>query len=178
MPQTIRLTLDVAPGDRDLLVADLSDWGFDAFEETDDALVAYAPAARWDATTREALDQRLGGAGWTEEVVEDRDWNAAWEASIRPVAVGPFVVAPSWAEAEPKDGGRVVLRIDPKMAFGTGYHESTRLVLRLLPDVVPEGGHVLDVGAGTGILAIASLALGASSAWRSWPRGSSPTPRQ
>ena len=164
MPQTLRLTLDIAADERDLLVADLSDWGFDAFEETDAGLVAYAPAARWDATTRELLDRRLGGAGWTEEVVEDQDWNATWEAGLQPVAAGPFVIAPSWADVGPEHADRVRLRIDPKMAFGTGYHESTRLVLRLLPDVVADGARVLDVGTGTGILSIAALALGASSA--------------
>ena len=168
MAHTIRLTLAAPPGDRELLVADLSEWGFDAFEETSDGLVAYAPAARWDATTREAVDRLLGGAGWTEEVVEDQDWNATWEASLQPVAAGPFVIAPSWTDAEAGPGGphagRTVLRSDPKMAFGTGYHESTRLVLRLLPDVVAPGTRVLDVGTGTGVLAIAALALGASSA--------------
>ena len=164
MPRTVRLTIPAPPDARDALVADLADWGFDAFEETDDALVAYAPAARWDGPTREALDRRLGGAGWDEETVEDQDWNARWEASLRPVAAGPFVIAPSWAEVGPEHAGRMRLTIDPKMAFGTGYHESTRLVLRLLPDVVLPGARVLDVGTGTGVLTIAALALGARSA--------------
>ncbi len=170
MPDTLRLTLTVPDdGARALLLADLSDLGFDAFEETPDALVAYAPAPRWDGVTREAACRLLRARGKTEaamreEIVADQDWNARWEASIEPVVVGPFVIAPTWAEVLPEHADRIVLRIDPKMAFGTGYHESTRLVLRLLPSVVPKGGRVLDVGTGTGVLGIAALRLGASSA--------------
>lgn len=170
MPDTIRLSLAVPDdGSRDLLVADLSDLGFDAFEETPDALVAYVPAPRWDGVARETVGRLLRERGETEaamheELVADQDWNAQWEASMEPVAVGPFVIAPTWADVPPEHADKTMLRIDPKMAFGTGYHESTRLVLRLLPSVVPEGGRVLDVGTGTGVLGIAALALGASSA--------------
>ena len=164
MPDTIRVTVAAPPADYEALVADLAEWGFDAFEETEGGLVAYAPASRWDDATREAVARRAGGAGWTAEVVEDRDWNAVWEASLRPVVAGPFVIAPSWAEVEPEHAGLQRLVIDPKMAFGTGYHESTRLVLRLLSDVVLPDMRVLDVGTGTGVLSIAALKLGARSA--------------
>lgn len=164
MPDTIRLTLPAPPDAAEPLIADLADWGFDAFERTDDGIVAYAPVARWDATTRVAVDRLMGGAGWTAETVEDQDWNATWEASLEPVVAGPFVIAPTWAEPRPEHAGRTRLLIDPKMAFGTGYHESTRLVLSLLPDVVAPGARVLDVGTGTGVLSIAALALGAASA--------------
>ena len=162
MPDTLRLTVPAPPDARDALVADLAEWGFDAFEETDAAVVAYAPAARWDDDARTAVERRAGGAGWTAEVVADRDWNAAWEASLRPIAAGPFVIAPSWADVGPEHAGRRRLVIDPKMAFGTGYHESTRLVLQLLPNVVLPDARVLDVGTGTGVLSIAALKLGAS----------------
>lgn len=170
MPDTLRLTLAVPDdGAREPLLADLADLGFDAFEEHDDALVAYAPAPRWDGLTREAvaglLRQRgLDADALDEEIVADRDWNAQWEASLQPIEAGPFVVAPSWTEVPPDLAAATVLRIDPKMAFGTGYHETTRIVLRLLSGVVPEGGRVLDVGTGTGVLAIAALCLGARSA--------------
>ena len=112
------------------------------------------------------LLRQLGAPGATleAEIVPDQDWNATWEASLQPIDAGPFVVAPSWTEISPEYAGRRVLRIDPNMAFGTGYHETTRIVLRLLDDVVPEGGRVLDVGTGTGVLAIAALLLGARSA--------------
>ena len=167
MPDTLRLSVPVDGHAREALVADLADLGFDAFEETPDGLVAYAPASRWDGPTQEAvarLADALGAGLVDAEVVADRDWNAQWEASLQPIEAGPFVVAPSWTAVPPGLSGRTVLRIDPKMAFGTGYHETTRLVLRLLADVVPRDGRVLDVGTGTGVLAIAALRLGARSA--------------
>ncbi len=167
MPDTLRLTLHPPDHARDTLVADLADLGFDAFEDDGDALVAYASVARWDGPTQEAV-ARLADASdaglIAAEVVEDRDWNAQWEASLQPIEAGPFVVAPSWTEIPPELASRTVLRIDPKMAFGTGYHETTRLVLQLLADVVPRDGRVLDVGTGTGVLALAALHLGARSA--------------
>ena len=170
MPDTLRLTLAVPDdGAREPLVADLADLGFDAFEETPDALVAYAPAPRWDGPAREAVGALLRQRGLTaaalaEEVVADRDWNAQWEASLQPVEAGPFVVAPSWTDVPPGVAPSAVLRIDPKMAFGTGYHETTRICLRLLAGAVPDGARVLDVGTGTGVLAIGALRLGAASA--------------
>ncbi len=167
MPDTLRLSVSVADHAREPLIADLADLGFDAFEETPDVLVAYAPASRWDGPTQEAvarLADASGGGVVGTEVVADQDWNAQWEASLQPIEAGPFVVAPSWTTVPPELAGRAVLRIDPKMAFGTGYHETTRLVLRLLADAVPRDGRVLDVGTGTGVLAIAALRLGARSA--------------
>ena len=170
MPDTLRLTLAVADdGTREPLLADLADLGFDAFEEADDVLVAYAPAPRWDGPTQEAVGALMRQRGLdvdalTEEIVPDQDWNAAWEASLQPIEAGPFVVAPSWTEIPPDLAAATVLRIDPKMAFGTGYHETTRLCLHLLAECAPEGGRVLDLGTGTGVLAIAALRLGAASA--------------
>lgn len=150
-----------------MLVADLAELGFDAFEETDDALIAYAPAARWDGPTQETVHAWTSDLGLpVAEVREhaDENWNARWEATIQPMAVGGFVVAPTWAEASPEHDGLTVLRIDPKMAFGTGYHASTRLALRLVDENVEPGVRVLDVGTGTGILAFGALLRGADSA--------------
>ena len=167
MPDTLRLTLAAADHVRDALVAELADLGFDAFEDDGATLVAYAPASRWDGPTEEAvagLADALDAGPVETEVVADRDWNAQWEASLEPVRAGPFVVAPSWTTVPPEMDGQTVLRIDPKMAFGTGYHETTRIVLRLLSEAVLPGDRVLDVGTGTGVLAIAALRSGARSA--------------
>ena len=162
---TVCLRLLVPDARREPLVAELSDLGFDAFEETDDALLAYAPARAWDDAAREhvaAWLDALGAPPAEAEVLAEQNWNATWEATIQPLAVGAFVVAPTWAEL-PELAGRHLLRIDPKMAFGTGYHETTRIVLRLLPEAVaamPAGAPaVLDVGTGTGVLALGALRL-------------------
>lgn len=168
MPHTVRLTFALAPDAREIVVAELAEAGFDAFEEAPGALVAYVPEPTWAAgPARAAVDRvrALVGAPPPEATrIEDQNWNAVWEATVRPMAVGPVVIAPTWAEPPEAWAGRPLLRIDPKMAFGTGYHATTRICLRLLDGRVPARGRVLDVGTGTGVLALAALRLGAASA--------------
>ena len=97
--------------------------------------------------------------------VEDQDWNATWAASVQPIRIGRRIgIRPSWATmAMPQDG--VELIIDPKQAFGTGHHATTQLILEWLEEVTwVSGTRVLDVGTGSGILAMAALRLGATSA--------------
>lgn len=97
--------------------------------------------------------------------VKAQDWNATWAASVQPIRIGRRIgIRPSWATMDmPQDG--VELIIDPKQAFGTGHHATTQLILEWLEEVtwVP-GMRVLDVGTGSGILAMAALRLGATSA--------------
>ena len=164
MPDTLRLAAAAPREQRDALVARLAEAGFTAFEDTPHAVVAYAAVGTVDrGATAEAL--RLAGASdAAETTLADQNWNADWEATIQPTRVGNYVVAPTWADLPPDLAALTVLRVDPKMAFGTGYHESTRLALRLLEGRVPRGGRVLDVGAGTGVLALAALKTGAASA--------------
>jgi ribosomal protein L11 methyltransferase len=90
--------------------------------------------------------------------VADRDWLGEWKKSWQPVPVGErFIIAPPWSEiAEPAE--RIVIRIEPGMAFGTGTHETTRLCLKAIEKYF-RGGSFLDVGTGTGILAIAAALL-------------------
>jgi len=96
--------------------------------------------------------------------VHEQDWAEAWKRHYHPVRVGErLTIRPSWEEYAPAPG-EVVLSMDPGMAFGTGTHESTRLCLRLLERQLRPGMAVLDVGCGSGILAVAALLLGAGSA--------------
>ena len=89
--------------------------------------------------------------------VAERDWLAEWKANWQPVEVGRFIIAPPWSEiADAHD--RLVIRIEPGMAFGTGTHETTRLCLNAIQKRFA-GGSFLDVGTGTGILAIAAAKL-------------------
>ncbi len=89
--------------------------------------------------------------------VEGRDWLAEWKKGWRPVEVGRFIIAPPWSEVDERDG-RLVIRVEPGMAFGTGTHETTRLCLAAIEKHFG-GGSLLDVGTGTGILAIAAVKL-------------------
>ncbi|HEX5875344.1 MAG TPA: 50S ribosomal protein L11 methyltransferase [Pyrinomonadaceae bacterium] len=91
--------------------------------------------------------------------VAERDWLAEWKQNWQPVEVGRFIIAPPWTDiADAHD--RLIIRIEPGMAFGTGTHETTRLCLNAIQKYLA-GGSFLDVGTGTGILAIAAAKLGA-----------------
>lgn len=89
--------------------------------------------------------------------VEDQDWLAEWKKHWKPTVTDRFIVAAPWQEIEPED--RILIRIEPKMAFGTGTHETTRLCLKALEELYTPGQSLLDVGTGTGILAIAAAKL-------------------
>ncbi len=88
--------------------------------------------------------------------VEQRDWLAEWKKNWQPVEIGRFIIAPPWSEID-ETHDHCVIRIEPGMAFGTGTHETTRLCLAAMQSYY-EGGSFLDVGTGTGILAIAAAA--------------------
>lgn len=94
--------------------------------------------------------------------VDDADWAEAWKQHYTPQRIGRIVVVPSWLD-EPIGADEIALRLDPGMAFGTGLHPTTRGCLALLQRMGPMPERVLDVGSGSGILAIAALALGAGS---------------
>ena len=89
--------------------------------------------------------------------IADRDWLAEWKKDWQPVEVGRFIIAPPWSEITDADD-RVVIRIEPGMAFGTGTHETTRLCLKAIEKHF-RGGSCLDVGTGTGLLAIAAVKM-------------------
>ncbi len=90
--------------------------------------------------------------------IANRDWLAEWKKSWQPIEVGKrFLIAPPWSEIDSAEG-RLVIRLEPGMAFGTGTHETTRLCLHAIEKYF-EGGSFLDVGTGTGILAIAAAKL-------------------
>lgn len=96
--------------------------------------------------------------------IADQDWNASWLASLQPVKIGRhFRIRQSWNSCDPSFAG-IELVIDPKRAFGSGYHATTQLLVEWLENIVKGGEQVLDIGTGSGILAMAALRLGARSA--------------
>jgi ribosomal protein L11 methyltransferase len=110
----------------------------------------------------QAFDLRPVGALSVREV-DDVDWTDAWRAHYVPQRIGRIVVVPSWID-EPLRDGEVAITLDPGMAFGTGLHPTTRGCLLLLQELEPMPSTILDVGCGSGILALAALGLGADRA--------------
>lgn len=97
------------------------------------------------------------------EEIEEKDWNAAWEAEIEPVKISDeLVISPSWKLGEARKlNTKYLITIDPKMSFGTGHHETTRLCLKAIEDLDCTGKSILDIGTGTGALAMYALLRGA-----------------
>ena len=111
------------------------------------------------------ISSRLASLGIKAEIataeLEEEDWSTAWRKFYKPTKIGKhIVIVPSWEKYEKQDGD-IIIDMDPGMAFGTGTHETTRLCATLLEENVKSGDYMLDVGAGSGILAICAYRLGA-----------------
>src|SRR5215207_6923596 len=112
----------------------------------------------WQKTLLEAVQiygfssDAIKKTEWRE--VENQDWLAEWKKHWRPTETAKFIIAPTWETVEP--GEKTVIRIEPSMAFGTGTHETTKLCLRAIEESYDGAMSFLDVGTGTGILAIAA----------------------
>ncbi len=153
----------------DLIVGFLSDVGAEGFVEESDELSCYFADRKWNPSFRTDVNEFLNNlkkegkiSNFSIEVCEIRnqDWNKQWEDTVVPVEVTKNVaIKPSWKEYD--GDAKVIIEIDPKMSFGTGHHETTRMMIRLLEKFIKGGEKILDVGTGTGVLAIASVKLGA-----------------
>lgn len=148
---------------REILIAELAEIGFDSFLETETGLDAYAPEVDFNREAFEQVIENYRDAAQikvTEGKMPKVNWNEEWEKNYDPIAVDDLVyVRASFHESQP--GFRHEIVINPKMSFGTGHHATTYQVLRLQGEINHQGKRVLDVGSGTGILAIMAHLLGA-----------------
>lgn len=161
----LKLVIGIDDSYQEALIAELFDMDFNGFEQQQGRIVTYISRDNFRDTIREQINRLLSsypGEGFieSEEVIADQNWNRKWEETIRAQTIGRFFVKPTWSVEEAPDD-KILLEIDPKMSFGTGYHETTRLILKLLPEIVKKDDVVIDAGTGTGILSIASIKLGA-----------------
>lgn len=150
---------------REILIAELAEIGFDSFLETEEGVDAYIPESDLD---RDKLQEILaqyqvpGQIEWREGILPKVNWNEEWEKNYDPIEVEDLVyVRASFHSSQP--GFRYEIVINPKMSFGTGHHATTFQMLRHQGDLDHQGKRVLDVGSGTGILAIMAHLLGAKS---------------
>ena len=162
----VRIDADPCTEDiTDLLAAELADIGFESFVADSKGLTAYAPAKLYD---KEAVKNALADFAIdcslkvSDNFVEGRDWNAEWEKNyFRPIVIGERVaIYSSFHTDVPEAEHRIV--IDPKMAFGTGHHATTSQVIKAMLELDLRDKSVIDMGTGTGILAILAAQLGAA----------------
>ena len=149
---------------QDLLINDLGEMGFDTFEPRDDGFAAYIASAQLDQPALELLliHQPAGfEVSYVINEIAPQNWNSVWEHNFEPVVVADqCYVRATFHDPAPEYPYEIV--IDPKMAFGTGHHQTTSLMMRQLLTESLEGKNVLDMGCGTGILAILAAKLGAA----------------
>ncbi len=136
-------------------------------DKTIASVSVYLPAERSVPECISFLKERFADVGLTDAKIEtvgvnEEDWANAWKAYYKPIKIGSrLVIVPAWEKYEAAEG-ELIVRMDPGMAFGTGTHETTRLVIRMLEDYTKPGCRMLDVGTGSGILAICASKLGAA----------------
>lgn len=132
-----------------------------AYLPLDEQLASKVDSIRQLVATLADYDLDPGRAEVSLSEVEDEDWATAWKAYYKPIPVGEkLLIKPSWEDIEPTD--RLVIELDPGMAFGTGTHATTTMCLEILERLIKGGERVIDVGCGSGILSIAAALLGAS----------------
>lgn len=163
MMEYVQVTLTCLEEYREILIAELAAIGFDSFLETETGLEGYVLQEQF---SRDSFDEVIStyreSAALTvvEGIVPKVNWNEEWEKNYDPIEVGKLVYVRASFHA-PQPGFQYEIVINPKMSFGTGHHATTFQLLSLQGKIDHQGKRVLDVGSGTGILAIMAHLLGA-----------------
>jgi ribosomal protein L11 methyltransferase len=157
----LRISIAAAdPVQQEILIAFLTELGYEGFEQQEDALLAFLPESGFDAAALTETLQPLNLA-FTATLVPDKNWNEEWERNFTPVKVDRFCAIRAHFHP-PVPGVTHELIITPKMSFGTGHHATTYMMLGAMEHLGFNGKTVLDFGTGTGVLAILAEKLGAA----------------
>ena len=163
MIQYLKITISCEPGLHEILIAELGQINYDSFQELDEGLEAFIDETRFE---KSMVLEVLGKYGlkdkFTTERLENVNWNAVWEKNFDPVYIDDMVQVRATFHGK-KAGFLHDILINPKMAFGTGHHETTHLIISEQLSINHENKKVLDVGTGTGVLAIMAHKRGAKS---------------
>jgi len=145
------------------IIAELSDTDIESYYETE-ALIAYVKEESWSDDLKARLDSLSNKYSITYELelLKDINWNSVWESNFNPVSIGDFCHVRAAFHPE-ITGFKHVIEISPKMAFGTGHHETTAMMIERMEELDLNNANVLDFGCGTGILATLAAKIGASS---------------
>ena len=147
----------------DIMIALLGELGYEAFEETEEGVTAYIKKELFkeeDLLVFKEMRKNGFAIEFNHELMPDRNWNALWESNFEPVTIGNKVSIRAEFHPQQKDFPYEIL-IQPRMAFGTGHHATTALMMERMLEMEWNGKEVLDMGCGTGILAILASQLGA-----------------
>ena len=144
---------------RELLIAQLSEIGYNGFEESDTTLKAYIPEADFSEIKFNNLFNRYSFK-YSKSIIKNQNWNELWESNFEPVQVDDFVGIRAGFHAPFENVAHEIV-ITPKMSFGTGHHATTYSVMQMMRELDFTGKSVFDFGTGTGILAILAEKLGA-----------------
>ena len=158
-----QFTIDQVQPASDILVAELSELGFESFVEHETGLTAYIAESDFDKNnlgTIHILGSTEFKINWTSKLVKQQNWNAEWEKSFNPIVVDKRCMVR--APFHQKTSVEYDIVIEPKMSFGTGHHETTHMMLSHILDNDFKNKKVLDMGCGTGVLAILAEMRGAS----------------
>lgn len=161
-----KVTVVLTPYDEtasDIVMAQMGELGFDSFEETEGGFIGYAQISNYTEGTLAILSTYVEGVSMTieEDIIEDQDWNKEWEENyFKPIVIGGKCrIRSPFHEADPSMQYEII--INPQMSFGTGYHETTTMMMEYLMEKDITGKSVLDMGCGTGILGIMAIMRGA-----------------
>ncbi len=161
----IELAFQISPDLHELYIGLLAGEGIESFLEEDHQLLAYLPETEWTEEKKQGIHamllNRVGNLPvYTATFIADRNWNAEWEATLQPIEISDkLLIVQKSSDVTPKPG-QIVIEINPKMSFGTGYHATTRLMLRQMEHLDLKDKKIMDIGTGTGVLAIAARKLG------------------
>lgn len=160
----IEVTLQVNADFADILTAELGELGFDAFVETEDGFSAYIDEDKYSEQALQEVFERYADfvqVTYAVQKIERQNWNEEWERNFEPLFIGEQVSVRASFHEKPANAKYDIV-INPKMSFGTGHHETTTLMIENQLTLDHQGKRVLDMGCGTGILAIMAGELGAS----------------
>jgi ribosomal protein L11 methyltransferase len=165
MANYTKLSIQATEEQGEILAAYLAEFPFDSFDYAEGLFNAYIPQSEFEECS-DAVEAMLHNEGILDyyfESIEAQNWNALWESNFEEVEVkGKVLIRAPFHEARPHYKGLEVI-IQPKMSFGTGHHATTRLMVEMLLGSKIEGKNLLDMGSGTGVLAIVAAKLGAAS---------------